>query len=795
LRLSEESCEIVSSPAALSERPPQTETHASPPERGARLDGLRLDSVLWPALAIAAILCWITFHAGGGLNLESMTGVELGLTIGSGLIIALAILLAPVGRRAYGLGSTTLLLALTAVTALSVVWSVQPDDSWQDAGRMLAYSGVFAAAVALAHAAPNRWPAVLGGVVLAAVVVCGYALATEVFPARLDPNDLYARLQEPYGYWNAIGLTAAMGAIGALWLGARRAGHELLSALSYPIMGLFLTTLMLAYSRGALAALALGMVLWFCVVPLRLRSAAVLIAGGAGAAIVVAWDFSQHALSSDGVLLADRVNAGHQLGVLLAAVLIALSVVGLCVGFFTARRAPRRSTRRRAGTMLITLLVLGILAFAGRLALSHRGLFGSISHTFNSLTNPNAPVPANTPGRLTAVGSVRARYWNEALDVYKAHPLLGSGARGFETAHLRYRTELIEAHQAHGYVVQTLADLGLVGLAITLALLLAWMCAAGRSTHPFNRRFEALRWRKHPTPYTAERIGMLGMLCLVVVFGLHSLIDWTWYVPGDACVALICAGWLAGRGALAGGAHAEEHTLVVPSSEMWMAGLPDGRGRRPRVPSLSEVGSRRILIASCVLVVTFLAVWAQIQPQRSADASNEALALLARNPTAALAAANRAVSRDPLSAEALFTLATVQQDSGQSSQAHMTLQRAVRLQPSNPQTWLTLARYDMSTDPTAALGEFRAAIYLNPESIAPQLIAQNNEEAVRIQNDFVLVLRRAQSLETHARKPPARSGQTKAPARKAGNTGASAAKKRSILRRIRALRKSPQPSH
>ena len=91
-----------------------------------------------------------------------------------------------------------LLLAFTALTALSVVWSVQPDDSWQDAGRMLAYSGVFAAAVALVRAAPARWPAVLGGLALAAVVVCGYALLTKVFPGQLDAHDTYARLEEPY---------------------------------------------------------------------------------------------------------------------------------------------------------------------------------------------------------------------------------------------------------------------------------------------------------------------------------------------------------------------------------------------------------------------------------------------------------------------------------------------------------------------------------------------------------------------------------------------------------------------
>ncbi len=45
--------------------------------------------------------------------------------------------------------------------------------------------------------------------------------------------------------------------------------------------------------------------------------------------------------------------------------------------------------------------------------------------------------------------------------------------------------------------MQTLADLGLVGLIIALALLLTWMAAAGRATHPFNRRWTSWRaWLK-----------------------------------------------------------------------------------------------------------------------------------------------------------------------------------------------------------------------------------------------------------------------------------------------------------
>ena len=212
-----------------------------PPRSAAPLGGLREASLArrWPTLLVAAVLCLVTFVAGGGLNLGPMTTVEIGLTVGCGLAIAAAIVLTPPAGRPTGCGRRALLLAFAALSALSVVWSVQPDASWQAASRLLAYSGVFGLAVLLARAAPRRWSAVLGGVLLASVVVCGYALLTKVFPNRLGSEQVayYARLREPYGYWNATGLAAALGAIACLWLGARRAGHALLSALAYPAMG------------------------------------------------------------------------------------------------------------------------------------------------------------------------------------------------------------------------------------------------------------------------------------------------------------------------------------------------------------------------------------------------------------------------------------------------------------------------------------------------------------------------------------------------------------------------------
>jgi hypothetical protein len=725
---------------------PRAWTAASPPGALREPRATALATV-----AVAGLLCLATFLAGGGLKLSSMTTLELILTLSAGAIVVAAVVLLPAGTRTYGVWPIALLLAFTALTGLSVAWSVAPDASWQDAGRMLSYSAVFAAAVALAWIAPGGWRALLGGVVLAAAVVCSYALLTKVLPNRLDAADTYARLQQPYGYWNAIGLTAGMGAIGCLWLGARRSGHALLSALAYPAIGLMLVTVMLAYSRGALVALAIGVIAWMALVPLRLRGVRVLAVGAIGATPVVAWNFSKAALKDEGVGLAARTTAGHQFGVLLAAMLVLLLLAGTAIGFFGDRRAPRQSTRRAAGFAIAALIALAIAAAFGALAMSSRGLTGTVSHDLSSLTDPNARVP-NTAGRLTAASSVRARYWKEAFEIFEAHPALGAGAAGYETARLRYRTVPIDVRQAHGYIVQTLADLGIAGLALTIALLFAWMAAAGRATHPFNRRWStrrwsererspeanvprlrppSLAWRSEPTAYTPERIGLLSMLCIVVTFGAHSFVDWTWYVPGDALVALLCAGWLAGRGPLAQGnllapAGSPQAVASAPrSSSNGSAASPGAgsngdRGAAPGPHRPAKIEPVRIAVALLVVVGALLAAWTEWQPQRSVDASEQALALLRRNPVAALSAAQAAVQRDPLSATALFRLAAVQHETGQNALARATLQKAVRMQPSDPETWSTLGEYDLHANPNAAVQELRAAVYLDPQSIALQ---------------------------------------------------------------------------
>jgi tetratricopeptide (TPR) repeat protein len=237
--------------------------------------------------------------------------------------------------------------------------------------------------------------------------------------------------------------------------------------------------------------------------------------------------------------------------------------------------------------------------------------------------------------------------------------------------------------------------------------------------------------------YTPERIALLSMFSTVVCFGAHSLVDWTWYVPGDACVALLFAGWLAGRGPL-GAAQAVNATR--PVSAPGAPPLPGTGVTTPRRWSLHG-DARAIALAGAAVVLALVAAWAQWQPQRSESAREQSLTLLATNPLAARERAEEAASIDPLNVEALFALSRAQLVQGKTEAAHETLARAVRMQPSDPRTWLALGESDLTRAPRSALSELSAAIYLDPESIAPELIARGVPEAITIENEYVQALR------------------------------------------------------
>src|SRR4051812_1766795 len=643
------------------------------------------------AAGVCAAIVLCAFAAQGGSQLGRTTWTEILLMLAGAALFAGA-LLAPRGPRTPArLRGAALLGAfalLAAFTALSIKWSRVPGDSWQEADRTLSYVAALAGGLALGRLAPGRWAALIHGVTLAALVICGWGLLTKVFPAALAPDEPYARLRPPFGYWNSVGLAAALGVPGLVWLAARRSGHAAVNALAWPGLGLLLVCLMLSYSRGALLAMALGIGLWLAVVPLRLRAAVALLGVLAATVPVVAWAFAQDGITEDRAPMALRVAAGQELGALLLLLSAALLVAGIAVGFLTATRPPERAARVRAGRTLIAALLAVPAVAILLLANAPGGIDGQVSKAYKQAVNPTAHTPPNTPARLTATSSVRSRYWREALKIHALSPWVGSGADAYGTLRLRYRTDVIVVRHAHGYVVQTLADLGWVGLGLSLLTALAWLVSTVRAL--------GLRWADRGLPWDAERVGLATLSTVVVVFGLHSAIDWTWFVPANAVAAMLCAGWVASRGP-----------------------LPERLAGEPARPA--RVRAERVVLPAAAVGMALGACWGGVQPLRSAHAEGAAFNRLDLGQLDAAASIARiAHDRDPLAVEPLFDLAAIEQARGDTGAEQQALEDAVALEPATAEAWRRLGhfRLDVLHDPKGALRAFQAALFLDPK--APQ---------------------------------------------------------------------------
>jgi tetratricopeptide (TPR) repeat protein len=306
------------------------------------------------------------------------------------------------------------------------------------------------------------------------------------------------------------------------------------------------------------------------------------------------------------------------------------------------------------------------------------------------------------------VASVRARYWNDALKIFEERPLAGVGVGGYQFARLRIRTDTLDVLHAHGFVVQVLADRGIVGLVLSLAALIALAWAIAVATGLRLRRRE-------PRRTTPERVGLLTLTSIIVVFGVSSFVDWTWFIPGVAIPVLLAGGWLAGRG-----------RLELPPR------APDRLATRLRAGLRSR---ERTFLAAGAVALALAAAWAAWQPLRSLDATNAALDSLAAEPPqlgTAREQARNAQRRNPLAVDPYYAQAAIERKAGNPAGAQRALEAAVRLQPANPTTWTALAEFQLHElkDPVKAKKTLGAALYLDPKSVqAIQLLLEANRTA------------------------------------------------------------------
>ena len=644
-------------------------------------------------LILGAALVGVAFGAEGGTELTRTTVTEALLVLVSGAVIAAAFIW---GRRGAIQGVTTLLLfaLLALLTAVSVLWSISPELTYIEAGRTFAYLAVFAAAVAATRLIPQAVPRILEGLFIGAVIPVGYALASRVWPSALAENEVSNRLGQPFDYWNAVGCVAAMAVPLALWLGSRRDASPTARVTAYPAMGACILAILLTQSRGAAAAALVAAVVWFALVPLRLRSLPVLVLPLAAAAAVGAWALSKDPFTKSLQPLAAKEEMAGEFGGLVLLMLVLLLLLGAALEAISARRVPSARMRRRIGIVALAVALLVPLAAFTSVAFSERG----IGDRIDELTSETEVAPKEGGARVFAASSSRGKYWREAFRVFDDRPLEGVGAGAFAVGRLRHRTDSSVTRHAHGWIPQTMADLGLLGLGITTLLMLAWIVAALSATGLLPRRLTRAANAEAVPPrrdWDAPRIALVTLALVPLAFAVQSVLDWTWFIPAPAVIALVAAGFVAGRGPL---------------------GTDDAQPREARGWRATNA---RVPAALATIATAILIAWAIWQPEASDRATNEALALAdERKFGEAIAKTEDARGLNPLTPDPLLVRAAVETTAGREQDARESLEKAVLSFPGDPQTWYRLAAFQLGTldAPEQSLETIRAAIYLDPHS-------------------------------------------------------------------------------
>lgn len=651
-------------------------------------------SPLFAALTTAALLAF------GALFIGVQSG---GVRGGVAAVLAVLVATAAFGRSAYNgtlprpfnasLG--LILMALFAgVTALSVGWSLVPNASLIDAIRLISYTCILAVAALVAQLHQERAREILLGAGLAALLIVIYALLSRAIPGIFPDSDSYARLRLPFGYWNAVGSVAAIGLLIALWTGTSRAGSQLLEVISYPAGGLFVVALMLSQSRGSLLALALVLGVWLMIIPRRLRTAGWLAIVGLASLVVVAWAYNKTALSVDDVPFAERKSTGFQL---MAALIVLSGILAGAGAFVRSRRHSNplpAQQRWKIGRVLLILLAISPFVIAVGIGVGTDKGFSTITDSATAFVSTGTTAPANSPDRLTQTSSLRGRYWNDAYKVFESHTKRGTGGDTYSVARLPYRTDQVNASHAHGMVPQVASDLGALGLLVLFGLAAVWLLAA------FKLAGASLRapwlWLRD---VDETRLASVGLMLVALLFGLHSAIDWVWFIPGVAFFGLLGGGWTLGSPA----AHSPVDAPAAQSS---------------------PGGTLQIVRAAAIALVGISIAYGIYQPVRAERKVQAGYDVVEASPAKALALGNDAIELDPTSADAFILVSIAQSNGGRQQAAEATLAELTAQQPGNPESWIRLSRFRLFTldDPDGAIRALRPVFFQSP----------NNAEAVGI---------------------------------------------------------------
>jgi hypothetical protein len=408
------------------------------------------------------------------------------------------------------------LAALAGWVALSVVWSVAPAQSVLEVERALVYVAAVSAVLLVSRSRFGRH--VLGGLVTAISLIAAFSLLTRLAPDRVGVYDRAAvyRLAQPIGYWNGLAIFAAMGALLAFGFAAR-ASTVAARATCSGLLVLLLPTLYFTFGRAPWLALAAGLTVAVAVDPRRLQLLATLLVVGPAPAVATLIASHESGLTHAGTPLANAARDGHRLALILLLLAIGNAAVSavfaVAAGRIDVGPLARRVFAVAVGVVMALTAVAAFSRYGDPLSLASRG--------YTSFKAPPPPMADDLNRRLLSFsGNGRADLWRLAWGDAKDHPVLGAGAGTYERYFLAHQPpDVSRVRDAHGLYIETLAEIGPIGLALMLVVLLTPLATLRLA-------------RRHPL--------VPAVTGAYVAYLVHTGVDWDWELPAVALAGLLC---------------------------------------------------------------------------------------------------------------------------------------------------------------------------------------------------------------------------------------------------------------
>ena len=601
---------------------------------------MRSAAGLLPLSAAAALVTWALFF-GGGIGDSRLFWIGIfAVAVGFGWLAASLLGLVDVAvPDRWGLAAFGLLAGFVCWNGVTMIWSITPDLSWAYLNRGAVY--VAFALLGLAVAASVRAPArvVAGGLAVLLFGVVGWALLGKVVPSLFPDGARVARLRNPIGYWNALALACALAVPLGLWIATRRSWRRELRLAGVLLLYLTTIALVLTSSRAGILVAAIAVLLWLALVPARLESLGALLVAGVPAAVVAGWASTRHGLVDDGESFAARRAAGgwFALALVLGAVVVVVAAVWADrVDARLVDPAERHRWTRRIGIGLGSVVVAGVIAVTAA--------SGGPGRWLNDFRGGGEV--SNSAHLASFSSNNRWEWWKEAWQVFQEKPLGGKGAASFVDARLRVRKGSTVTNEPHNIALQALAETGIVGFLLGIGAVIAVLVAV---------------WRALARLGGEERAAAVALAIGIPSFLLHSLVDIDWNFVAVCAPVFVLGGLLVGMG---------------------------GEVREVRL------GGRTVLAVG-VAAGLLACAYSLAAPWLAASRVSDSFAVAADNPRQAASDARDAASLNPLSVQPIWALALAYSSVGDRAEAGRQYERATRLQPENPQTWVVFGGYEL----------------------------------------------------------------------------------------------------